>query len=184
MPPTCLSWDILCKNPWTNVNGYFIDYFLGTTAEGFVLSHAIHKTISTLTFFPPNSTEEGKKQVRITRANSFIPGLCLWDKERGLWAQSHFLYGICWIPGFRGHFQLCGFPHVWGLSADSSSLLGKVRSSARAPTLCWPLAGDIGSSSKSRWALGREGQVNASDTLKEATDHTWNGRKPRLCPGP
>ena len=32
--------NILCKDPWTNVNGYFIDYFLGTTAEGFVLSHA------------------------------------------------------------------------------------------------------------------------------------------------
>ena len=98
--------------------------------------------------------------------------------------HSHSLYGICWISGFRGHFQLCGFPRVWGHFADSSSLLGKVRSSARAPTLCWPLAGDIGSSSKRRLALGREGQVNASGTLKEATDHTWNGRKPSLCPGP
>ena len=40
LQPTCSSWNILCKDPWTNVNGYFIDYFLGTTAEGFVLSHA------------------------------------------------------------------------------------------------------------------------------------------------
>ena len=38
--PTCPSWNIFCKDPWTNVNGYIIDYFLGTTAEGFVLSHA------------------------------------------------------------------------------------------------------------------------------------------------
>ena len=38
--PMCSSCNILCKDPWTNVNGYFIDYFLGTTAEGSVLSHA------------------------------------------------------------------------------------------------------------------------------------------------
>ena len=42
------------------------------------------RTISTLTFFPVNSTEERKEQVRITRPNSFILGPCLRDEERGL----------------------------------------------------------------------------------------------------
>ena len=44
----------------------------------------LSRTISTLTFFPANPTEERKEQVRITRGNSFIPGPCLWDEERGL----------------------------------------------------------------------------------------------------
>ena len=60
-----------------------IDYFLGTTAEGFGFLMLLSRTISTLTFFSANSTEERKEQVRITRPNSFIPVLCLWDEERG-----------------------------------------------------------------------------------------------------
>ena len=52
LKPTCSSWDILCKNPWTNVNGSFIYYFLGTTAEGFVLSHASLKNNKHLNILP------------------------------------------------------------------------------------------------------------------------------------
>ena len=69
----------------------FMDYFLGTTEEGFVLSHAPVKNNKPLTFFPANSTEERKKQVRITRANSFIPGPCLRNEERGLGPCLHFV---------------------------------------------------------------------------------------------
>ena len=46
--PTCSFWNILCKDPWTNVNSYFLDYFLGTTAEGFFLSHASLKHLNIL----------------------------------------------------------------------------------------------------------------------------------------
>ena len=46
---------------------------------------------STLTFFPDNSIKEKKEQVRITRPNSFIPGLCLWDEEKGLGPFLHFV---------------------------------------------------------------------------------------------
>ena len=42
----------------------------------------LSRTISTLIFFSVNSAKERKKQVRITRPNSFIPGPCLQDKER------------------------------------------------------------------------------------------------------
>ena len=51
----------------------------------------LSRTISTLTFFPANSTEERKKQVRITRANPVILGPCLWDEERGLGLCLHFV---------------------------------------------------------------------------------------------
>ena len=61
-----------------------MDYFLGTTAEGFVLSHASLKNNKHLNIFPANSTKERKKQVRITRPNSFILAPCLQDDERGL----------------------------------------------------------------------------------------------------
>ena len=44
----------------------------------------LSRTISTLIFFSVNSAEERKKQIRITRPNSFILGPCLQDKERGL----------------------------------------------------------------------------------------------------
>ena len=44
----------------------------------------LSRTISTLTFFPANSTEERKEQVRVTKPNSFIPRPCLQDEERGL----------------------------------------------------------------------------------------------------
>ena len=119
-------------------------------------------------------------------AQQAVWNLSFRENHRGPWGQATLpsLHGICWIPGFRRLFLLWGFPRARGLCADSSSLLGKVRSNARAPTLCWPFAGDVGSSSKSRWALEREGQVHASGTWREATDHTWNGRMPRLCPGP
>ena len=62
--PTCSSWNILCKDPWTNVNGYFIDYFLGTTAEGFVLSHASLKNNKHLNILPSqlNQRKEGTSQ--------------------------------------------------------------------------------------------------------------------------
>ena len=50
----------------------------------------LSRTISTLTFFPANSTEKRKEQVRITKLNSFIPGPCLWDEERGLGLCLHF----------------------------------------------------------------------------------------------
>ena len=46
---------------------------------------------STLTLFPANSTKERKEQVRITKPNSFIPGPCLWDEERGLGLCFHFV---------------------------------------------------------------------------------------------
>ena len=87
--PASSSWDILCKNPWTNVNGYFIDYFLGTTAEGFVLSHASLKNNKHLNILSSQLNRREEEQVRITRANS-IPGLCLRDKERGLGAVPPF----------------------------------------------------------------------------------------------
>ena len=51
----------------------------------------LSRTISTLTLFPANSTEDRKEQVRITRGNSFILGPCLWDEERGLGPYLHFV---------------------------------------------------------------------------------------------
>ena len=50
----------------------------------------LSRTISTLTFFPANSTEERKEQVRIIRPNSFILGPCLMDEERG-WGHAYIL---------------------------------------------------------------------------------------------
>ena len=50
----------------------------------------LSRTISTLTFFSANSTEERKEQVRITRAYSFIPGPCLQNEERG-WSPASIL---------------------------------------------------------------------------------------------
>ena len=51
----------------------------------------LSRTISTLTFFAANSTKERKEQVRITRANSFIPGPSLQNEERGLGPCIHFV---------------------------------------------------------------------------------------------
>ena len=51
----------------------------------------LSKTISTLTFFPVILTEERKEQVRTTKPNSFNPGLCLQDEERGLGPCLHFV---------------------------------------------------------------------------------------------
>ena len=50
----------------------------------------LSRTISTLIFFSVNSAEERKKQVRITRPNSFILGLCLRDKEKE-WGRASIL---------------------------------------------------------------------------------------------
>ena len=50
----------------------------------------LSRTISNLTFFSVNSSEEMKEHVRITRPNSFIPDPCLGDKERGLGPYLHF----------------------------------------------------------------------------------------------
>ena len=68
----------------------FMYYSLGTTAEGLCLLMLLSRTISTLIFFSVNSTKERKKQVRITRPNSFIPGPCLRDKERE-WGRASIL---------------------------------------------------------------------------------------------
>ena len=76
-----------CKDPWTNVHGYFIDYFLGTTVEGFVLSHA---SSSTLTFFPANSMEERKEQVRITDLTPSSRGHAC-KMRRGGWGHATIL---------------------------------------------------------------------------------------------
>ena len=51
----------------------------------------LSRTISTLIFFSVNSAEERKEQVIIIRPNSFIPGPCLWDKERKLGLCLHFV---------------------------------------------------------------------------------------------
>ena len=61
---------------------------LSTTAEDFVPSHAPLKNNKHLSIL--SAAEERKKQVRITRPNSFIPGLCLRDKERELGPCLHF----------------------------------------------------------------------------------------------
>ena len=56
-----------------------------------MLSHASLKNNKHLkTFFPANSTEERKKQVRITRANSFIP-VCACGMRRGGWDRASVL---------------------------------------------------------------------------------------------
>ena len=54
----------------------------------------LSRTISTLTLFPANSTKERKEQVRITKLNSFILGLCLWNEERGLGLCLHFVSNV------------------------------------------------------------------------------------------
>ena len=62
----------------------FMNYSLSTAAEGFVPSHAPLKNNSTLIFLFSQLSKERKKQVRITRPNSFILGLCLRNEERVL----------------------------------------------------------------------------------------------------
>ena len=49
--------------------------------------HGISKSQTRLS----NSTEESKEKVRITRPNSFIPGPCLRDEEKGLRPCFHFV---------------------------------------------------------------------------------------------
>ena len=66
-----------------------MNYFLSTAAEGFVPSHAPLKNNKHLNIpFSVNSAEERKRQVRITRPNSFIPGPCL---RRGVWGHASIL---------------------------------------------------------------------------------------------
>ena len=70
----------------------FMNYSLSTAAEGFVPSHAPLKNNKHLNI-PFQSTqpeEERKRQVRITRPNSLIPGPCLRTEERGLGAMPPF----------------------------------------------------------------------------------------------
>ena len=54
----------------------------------------LSKTISTLIFLSVNSAEERKKQVRITKSNSFIPGPCLRNKGRGLGPCLYFVSNV------------------------------------------------------------------------------------------
>ena len=69
----------------------FMNYSLSTAAEGFVPSHAPLKNNKHLNIpFTVNSAEERKRQVRITRPNSLIPGPCLRTEERGLGAMPPF----------------------------------------------------------------------------------------------
>ena len=68
----------------------FMSYFLSTAAEGFVPSHAPLKNNKHLNI-PVNSAKEGKRQVRITRSNSLIPGPCLRNEERGAGGRASIL---------------------------------------------------------------------------------------------
>ena len=83
--PMCSSWDILCKDPWTNVKGYFIDYFLGTTAEGFVLSHAFLKHNKHLNIL--SSQLNSKKGKNKSESQGLTPSLlvCACGTRRGSW---------------------------------------------------------------------------------------------------
>ena len=70
----------------------FMNYSLSTAAEGFVPSHAPLKNNKHLNIpFQSTQPRRGKKQVRITRHNSFIRGLCLQNEERGLGPCLHFV---------------------------------------------------------------------------------------------
>ena len=61
----------------------FMNYSLSTAAEGFMPSPAPLKNSKHFNSLSVNSAEERKKQVRITKPNSFIPGPCLRNKGRG-----------------------------------------------------------------------------------------------------
>ena len=68
----------------------FMNYSLSTAAEGFLPSHAPLKNNKHLNI-PFQSTQPRKrKQIRIARPNSFLPGLCLWNEERGAGAMPSF----------------------------------------------------------------------------------------------
>ena len=68
-----------------------MNYFLSTAAEGFVPSHAPLKNNKHLNI-PLQSTQlrRGKDKSEL-RPNSFIPGLCLRNEERGLGPWLHFV---------------------------------------------------------------------------------------------
>ena len=55
-----------------------------------MLSKGSLKNNKHLNILSSQLNEERKKQVRITRANSFIPGPCLWN-ERGGWGRASIL---------------------------------------------------------------------------------------------
>ena len=69
----------------------FMDYSLSTTAGGFVPSHALLKDYKHFNILFSQLNQGKKKQVRITSPDSFIPGLSLQDKKRGLGPCLHFL---------------------------------------------------------------------------------------------
>ena len=83
----------------------FTDYSLGTTAEGFVPSHAPLKNNKHLNILSSQLNLRMKEQVRITRPNSFIPGPCLQD-EVGVGAVPPFLSVMPNVaPDNQGLFQ-------------------------------------------------------------------------------
>ena len=69
----------------------FMNYSLSTAAEGFASYHAPLKNNKHLNIpFQSTQPRKGKKQVRITKPNSFILGPCLRDRE-GVGAMPPFL---------------------------------------------------------------------------------------------
>ena len=68
-----------------------MNYSLSTAAEGFVPSHAPLKKNKHLNILFSQLSQGKEKQVRITKPNSLIPGLCLWNKRRGFRACLHFV---------------------------------------------------------------------------------------------
>ena len=71
----------------------------------------LSKTISTLIFSSVNSAEERKKQVRITRPDSFIPGQCIRNKGRGFRAVPPFCQKcLTWLPKLHWLGIDPGFP--------------------------------------------------------------------------
>ena len=84
----------------------------------------LSKTISTLIFSSVNSAEERKKQVRITKPNSFIPGPCLRNKGRGFRATPPFCQKcLKRLPtAFSTEFKLLSrFFELWPYGPSSAS---------------------------------------------------------------
>ena len=69
----------------------FMDYSLGTAAEGFVPSHAPLKNNKHLNILFSQLNRGKGKTSQIIRPNSFILGPCLRDKEWGLGPCLHFV---------------------------------------------------------------------------------------------
>ena len=68
----------------------FMDYFLGTTAEGFVLSYASLKNNKHLNILSSQLKQRKERTSQNHRPNSIIPVLCLQDEEKGLGPCLHF----------------------------------------------------------------------------------------------